>query len=284
MRDDVKSFNLSGMGCSASMMAVDMAQSLLKVHKDSNAVVLSTEILTTGWYSGNERNKLVLNCLFRMGSAAILLTNRKPARTTAKYRLVRTLRTQRAFDDKAYNSAIRDEDSRGLTGVTLTRDILQTAGEMLRSSITTLGLSTLPSSEKLKFAASILTKKFISKSAEPYVPNFKRAIDHFCLPTSGRPVIKEIAKALKLGEKDVEAAMATLHRFGNQSSSSLWYELAYVEAKERVKRGDRIWQLGMGSGPKAAHVVWECIRPIAGEAQCGPWADCIDSYPMKLGR
>ncbi|GAB4826013.1 hypothetical protein Ancab_008881 [Ancistrocladus abbreviatus] len=282
MREDVKSFTVSGMGCSASMLAIDMAQNLLKVHKNSNAVVLSTEILTTGWYSGNERNKLVLNCLFRMGSAAILLSNRKQVRRTAKYKLVRTLRTQRAFDDKAYFSAIRDEDSNGLTGVTLNRDILQIAGETLRSSITALGSSTLPASEKLKFAISILKKRFINKSAEVYVPNFKTVINHFCLPTSGRPVIREIAKGLKLNEKDMEPALATLHRFGNQSSSSLWYELAYMEAKERVKKGDRVWQLGMGSGPKSTSLVWECVRPINGEAKYGPWTDSIDRYPVML--
>lgn len=71
----------------------------------------------------------------------------------------------------------------------------------------------------------------------------------------------------------------TLHRFGNQSSSSLWYELAYLEAKERVKKGDKVWQLGMGSGPKCTSLVWKCVRPIVGEAQKGPWDDCIDSYP-----
>lgn len=39
---------------------------LLKVHKNSNAVVLSTEILSTGWYPGKDKSMLALNCLFRM--------------------------------------------------------------------------------------------------------------------------------------------------------------------------------------------------------------------------
>jgi 3-ketoacyl-CoA synthase len=85
---------------------------------------------------------------------------------------------------------------------------------------------------------------------------------------------------LKLGEKEIEAALMTLHRFGNQSSSSLWYELAYLEAKEKVKKGDNVWQVGVGSGTKCCSVVLKCIRPILGESHKGPWGDCIHQYPV----
>ncbi|KAF3433085.1 hypothetical protein FNV43_RR24187 [Rhamnella rubrinervis] len=279
MRSDIKSFNLSGMGCSASALSINLGQNLLKVHKNSYAIVLSTEILSNGWYAGNERPKLLLNCLFRMGSAAVLLTNKKEARKSSKYELFHTLRTQRAFDDKAYLSAIREEDSTGRLGVTLKRDLLHVAGETLRSNVTLLGSSILPFLEKLWHGLSIIRKRFMDKSAEIYVPNFKTVIQHFCLPTSGRPVIKEIAKGLKLGDREMEPALMTLHRFGNQSSSSLWYELAYLEAQDRVRKGDKVWQIGMGSGPKCVSVIWKCIRPIAKD-QNSPWADCVHQYPI----
>lgn len=279
MRSDIKSYNLSGMGCSASALSIDLAQNLLKVYKNSNAFVLSTEILSNSWYAGNERPKLLVNCLFRMGSAAILLSNKTEAKKSSKYELVRTLRTQRAFDDKAYLSAIREEDSNGRLGFTLNRDLLHVAGETLRSNIAVLGSSILPLTEKFRHGVSIVRKTLIDKSEEIYVPNFKTVTQHFCLPTSGRPVIREIAKGLKLGDREMEAALMTLHRFGNQSSSSLWYELAYLEAKERVRNGDKVWQIGMGSGPKCNSVVWKCVRPIVGEYKKGPWADCIHQYP-----
>ncbi|KAF7131996.1 hypothetical protein RHSIM_Rhsim09G0194600 [Rhododendron simsii] len=279
MRDDIRTFTLSGMGCSASALAINMAQNLLKVHKDSNAVVLSTEILSTGWYPGKEKSMLALNCLFRMGSSGILLSNKKDARNKAKYKLVHSLRSQRASDDKGYYSAFREEDSDGITGFTLRRDLLQVAGETLRSNITAISPSVLPAMEIFRHLASKIWKRLIDKSVETYLPNFRSVIQHFCLPASGRPVIREIGKGLRLGEGEMEPALVTLHRFGNQSSSSLWYELAYLEAKERVKKGDKVWQLGMGSGPKCTSLVWKCVRPIVGEAQKGPWDDCIDSYP-----
>ncbi|CAK9135199.1 unnamed protein product [Ilex paraguariensis] len=280
MREDVKSFNISGMGCSASALAIDMAQNILKTHKNSYALILSTEILSTGWYSGKERPMMVLNCLFRMGSAAILITNKKEARKSSKYKLIKTLRTQRAFDDKGYNSAMREEDSTGLTGVTLRRDLLQVAGETLRLHIGILGSSILPFTEKIWYAVSCIRKRFIDKSTEIYIPNFRSVLQHFCLPTSGRPVIREIGKGLNLEEREMEPALMTLHRFGNQSSSSLWYELAYMEAKEKVKKGDKVWQLGMGSGPKCNSLVWECVRSMKGERKRGPWSDSIDRYPI----
>ncbi|CAN6709691.1 unnamed protein product [Malus baccata var. baccata] len=288
MRSDVKSYSLSGMGCSASAVAIDLAKNLLKVHKNSYAVVLSTEILSTGWYAGHEQPKLILNCVFRMGSAAILLTNKKQEKMNSKYELFLTLRTQKAFDDRAYLSTIREEDSNGKLGVTIKRDILEAwseisivAGELLRWNVMVLGSSILPFLEKFRYGVSVIRKRYIDKSTEIYVPNFKTVIEHFCLPTSGRQLVSELAKGLKLGDREMEAALMTLHRFGNQSSSSLWYELAYLEAKQRVKKGDRVWQLGMGTGPKCTSLVWICIRPMDDdESKKGPWADSIHRYPM----
>ncbi|WKA06955.1 hypothetical protein VitviT2T_024830 [Vitis vinifera] len=280
MRDDIKSFNLSGMGCSAGILGVHLAQNLLKVHKNSYAIVLSTEITSAGWYAGNDKSKLLSNCIFRMGGAAILLTNREEMKKTSKYRLLHTVRIQRAFDDKAYLSTVREEDSNGALGVTFSHDIVQVVSETVRSNITVLGSAILPLLEKFRYRASRFRKRYIQKSAEVYVPDFRRVIQHFVLPASGRSLIIDIGKGLNLGERETEASLMTLRRFGNQSSSSSWYVLAYMEAKERVKKGDKVWQLGMGSGPKCVSFVWECMRPMVEESKKGPWADCIGEYPI----
>ncbi|KAL6001804.1 3-ketoacyl-CoA synthase 5 [Asimina triloba] len=88
-------FNLSGMGCSASLLSIDLilARDLLQVHPNSNALVVSTEIITPNSYSGKQRSMLLPNCIFRMGGAAILLSNKSCDRQRAKYRLLHVVRT-----------------------------------------------------------------------------------------------------------------------------------------------------------------------------------------------
>lgn len=138
MRQDVLTYNLSGMGCSSSLICVDMAKHLLKVLPECLATLLACpassmalrlflanvwpqqlrlwwrqrgilflatsqscicaalstsalcrqalpnkvvlivnhENITQNWYVGNDRSMLVCNCLFRIGGAAALLTNR----------------------------------------------------------------------------------------------------------------------------------------------------------------------------------------------------------------
>ena len=38
---------------------------------------MSTENITQNWYMGNQRSMLIPNCLFRLGGAAMLLSNKR---------------------------------------------------------------------------------------------------------------------------------------------------------------------------------------------------------------
>ncbi|GFS41156.1 3-ketoacyl-CoA synthase 11 [Actinidia rufa] len=59
------------------LISIDLAKDLLQVHPNTYALVISLENITLTWYFGNERSMLVSNCLFRMGGAAILLSNKR---------------------------------------------------------------------------------------------------------------------------------------------------------------------------------------------------------------
>ncbi|KAL4320240.1 hypothetical protein GQ457_18G021520 [Hibiscus cannabinus] len=281
LRSNVKSFNLSGMGCSAGLISIDLARDLLQLHPNCNAVVVSTEIITPNYYKGKERAMLLPNCLFRMGGAAILLSNRRSEKWRAKYRLVHVVRTHKGADDKAYRCVFEEEDREGNVGISLSKDLMAIAGEALKSNITTIGPLVLPASEQLLFLVTLIGRKIFNPKWKPYIPDFKQAFEHFCIHAGGRAVIDELQKNLQLSAEHVEASRMALHRFGNTSSSSLWYEMSYIESKGRMKRGDRVWQIAFGSGFKCNSAVWKCNRTIKTPTD-GPWADCIDSYPVHI--
>ncbi|KAG2656891.1 hypothetical protein PVAP13_1KG123700 [Panicum virgatum] len=285
LRGNIVSYNLGGMGCSAGLLSVDLAKDLLQTHPGSYALVISTENITLNWYSGNDRSKLVSNCLFRMGGAAVLLSNRGADRRRAKYELVHTVRTHKGADDRCFGCVTQEEDGEGRVGVSLSRDLMAVAGDALKTNITTLGPLVLPLSEQLLFMASLAARKLLGakRVRRPYIPDFKLAFEHFCIHAGGRAVLDELESNLALTDWHMEPSRMTLHRFGNTSSSSLWYELAYSEAKGRIRRRDRVWQIAFGSGFKCNSAVWRALRSVnPAEETANPWMDEIDRFPVDV--
>ncbi|KAF3325035.1 3-ketoacyl-CoA synthase 4-like protein [Carex littledalei] len=269
MRSDVKSYNISGMGCGAGVIGVDIAKGFLEKRRArSYALVISTEILSTGWYRGKDTHKLVLNCFFRMGCAAALVTNHGKAGTSQpKYHLRHLLRTQHTFDDIAYHVASLEEDDEGITGFSIERHVANVVSDLLRSHLKYLGPIILPWEEKIRY---IMSHIFNDDGIE-YVPDFKKAVTHLCFPSSGMQLIKRVGKGLGFDEEELEAVLATFRRYGNQSSASIWYQMAYSEARGKIKKGDKVLQLGLGSGPKCNSLVLECVRDFDREENSGPW-------------
>ncbi|XP_047326954.1 3-ketoacyl-CoA synthase 11-like [Impatiens glandulifera] len=283
LRGNITSYNLGGMGCSAGLISIDLAKNLLQVTPNSYALVVSMENITLNWYFGNDRSMLVSNCLFRMGGAAILLSNKLSDRRKSKYKLINTVRTHKGSDDKCFSCVYQMEDSVGKIGVSLSKDLMAVAGDALKTNITTLGPLVLPMSEQLLFFATLVGRKVLKMKIKPYIPDFKLAFEHFCIHAGGRAVLDEIEKNLQLSEWNMEPSRMTLYRFGNTSSSSLWYELAYMEAKGRVKRGDRVWQIAFGSGFKCNSAVWKALRTVDPKKEkTNPWMDEIDQFPVDV--
>ncbi|MQL97600.1 hypothetical protein Taro_030294 [Colocasia esculenta] len=281
LRGNIRSFNLGGMGCSAGVIAIDLAKDLLQVHGGTYAVVVSTENITQNLFFGNRKSMLIPNCLFRVGGAAVLLSNHVADRRRAKYRLVHVVRTHRGADDMAFRCVFQEQDDTDKVGVSLSKDLMAIAGVALKTNITTLGPLVLPISEQLLFFATLVVKKLFNDKVKPYIPDFKLAFEHFCIHAGGRAVIDELEKNLQLRPIHVEASRMTLHRFGNTSSSSIWYELSYIEAKGRIQNGHRIWQIAFGSGFKCNSAVWQALRTVKPSPN-NPWHDCIHRYPVEL--
>uniref|UniRef100_A0A0D9V1Q4 3-ketoacyl-CoA synthase n=1 Tax=Leersia perrieri TaxID=77586 RepID=A0A0D9V1Q4_9ORYZ len=283
LRAEVQNVNLSGMGCSAGLVSVGLAKNLLQVAPPgTNVLIVSTEILSSQYYVGTERAMLLPNCLFRMGAAAMILSN---SPQHARFRLGRVVRTVTAARDSDYRCVFQEEDEQGNTGIRLSKDLATTAGHALKTNIAAFGPLVLPASEQLLVAFSFLKRKLKllgghTGKVRLYRPDFRTAFEHFCIHAGGRGVIDEVQQGLGLSDDDVEASRMTLHRFGNTSSSSVLYELAYIEAKGRMKKGDRVWMISFGAGFDCNSVAWECVKPAA-DAD-GPWINCIHRYPVEL--
>ncbi|PKA64008.1 3-ketoacyl-CoA synthase 10 [Apostasia shenzhenica] len=285
MRGNILSYNLGGMGCSAGIISVDLAADMLQANPNNYAVVVSTEAISFTWYGGRRRDMLIPNCFFRMGCSALLLSNRRRDFRRAKYRLEHIVRTHKGGDDRSFRCVHQEEDEQRIKGLAISRDLMEIGGHALKTNITTLGPLVLPFSEQLLFFATLVYRQLFSGAGDggtapagPYIPNYRLAFEHLCVHAASKAVLDELEKNLGLKEGDMEASRSTLHRFGNTSSSSIWYELAYLEAKGRVGRGDRVWQLAFGSGFKCNSAVWRATRRVKKPAT-GPWADCVDRYP-----
>ncbi|KAL5783558.1 hypothetical protein ACOSP7_008587 [Xanthoceras sorbifolium] len=287
MRGNILSYNLGGMGCSAGIIGIDLARDMLQANPNNYAVVVSTEMVAYNWYPGRDRSMLIPNCFFRMGCSAVLLSNRRRDYHRAKYRLEHIVRTHKGADDRSFRCVYQEEDEQGNRGLKVSKDMVKIGGDALKTNITTLGPLVLPFSEQLLFLATLVWRHLFGpertqpSSTKPYIPDYKLAFEHFCVHASSKTVLDELQKNLKLSDKNMEASRMTLHRFGNTSSSSIWYELAYLEAKERVKKGDRVWQISFGSGFKCNSVVWQSMRRVKKPAR-NPWLDTIDRYPVAL--
>eukprot|EP00884_Botryococcus_braunii_P006528 jgi/Botrbrau1/15877/Bobra.40_1s0061.1 len=256
-RRDVLTYNLSGMGCSSSLICVDLAKHLLQALKNKAVLIVNHENITQNWYIGNDRSMLVCNCLFRVGGAAALLTNRPRDARRAKYELMHSVRSHLGCEDDAFGCMGNGEDAEGVKGVFLRRNVVNVAGRALKYNLTRLGPLVLPYSQ--------LMKCYMDKN---FTPDFKTAFDHYLLHTGGRAVIDELEEKLMLTPKQVQPSKDTLYRFGNTSAASTWYILANIEHTTGIRKGERIWQLGFGGGFKCNSAVWKARRNVKQSHTC----------------
>jgi 3-ketoacyl-CoA synthase len=275
MRAGIASFNLGGMGCSAGLIALDLARELLASRPAGQvALVVSTENITTGLYQGTDRSMLIPACIFRVGGSAVVLSNAGPfsrLRRAAKYELTHLVRTHRGADARAHACVAQATDPDGVVGVRLSKDLMAVAGAALKANITALGPLVLPVAEQAHFLARCALRRAASALGKPvpppYVPDFSTAFDHFCVHTGGRAVLEEVASALRLSPEAARPSAATLWRNGNTSSSSIWYVLAWIESSAAVAARAADAVAAGAPGPRVPPVPPSCAglpppRPI----------------------
>ncbi|XP_010533206.1 PREDICTED: 3-ketoacyl-CoA synthase 19-like [Tarenaya hassleriana] len=278
MREDIKSYNLSGMGCGASVISIDLVQRLFKIYKNTLALVVSTESLSPHWYSGKDRSMMLSNCLFRTGGSSVLLTNNVKLKNKAIMKLKTVVRAHVGYDEEAYACSMQMEDSEGHKGFLRTKHLEKAAARAMAKNFQVLIPRVLPVKELFRYSitSSFKRRGANGESSSRIGLNLKSGIQHFCIPPGRRANIESIGKRLGLDEHDTEPARMALHRFGNTSSSGIWYVLGYMEAKKRLRKGENALMISMGAGFESSNCVWQIMKDMNCE---NIWKDSIGHYP-----
>lgn len=263
MRPDVQSYHLGGMGCSNGVVAVNLIQDLLNSRKNVNAVLLTTEITTPAYYKGKDKHRQVTNMIFRTGASAVLFSNKPRMVKKAKYVLDTNYRVHLASRDPAYRCIWYGPDADGNNGVYLGKDVVAEASRALSMAMFKVAPTVLNYGQIARYALTEARRLALGKARVPaYKPNFTECLEHFLIHAGGAKVLDGIGKELQLDEHALEPSRMVLHDYGNVSSSTTWYTLGYVESVRGAKKGDRLLQIGVGSGIKCGVNVWRAVRDV----------------------
>uniref|UniRef100_A0ACD5UVF8 Uncharacterized protein n=1 Tax=Avena sativa TaxID=4498 RepID=A0ACD5UVF8_AVESA len=280
MREDITAYNVSGMGCSATLVSLGIAQNIMRARAPRLvlALVVSSEALSPVWYGGKDKSMMLGFALFRCGGAAALLTNNPALSGRAKMKLRHIVRATVASNDNDYSAILQREDSDNFVGFSISKTLPKAAVRAFATNLKRLVPRILPARELVRLATDLIRQKMLRRERVKINVNLKTGVDHFCLHSGGVAVIEAVKKNFRLDEVDVEPSRMTLHRWGNTSASSVWYVLSYMEAKGRLKRGDRVLMVTFGSGFKCNSCMWDVMGDIADK---GAWEECIDEYPLE---
>jgi len=288
-------------------------QLLATLPKGAKIIIVTHENVSQGWYIGNDRSMLLVNCLFRAGGAAALMTNTKRG-TGARYMLEHCERTHWACTQEGYDCMGDGEDADGKKGHFIRRSLLPVATDAIKFHLKRL-------------APHVLTWGELRKAAKDpkYVPRFGKGFEHLLLHTGGalsstafwtffaalslssslsraraccalfsrRPknsllflsffpknkkltgpaILEAMAGTLGLSKDEISASRKTLQRFGNTSAASTFYTLAHRETLGGVRKGDRLWQLGLGGAFKCNSAIWRAVRNVSEAHPC--WAEGV---------
>lgn len=214
----------------------------------------------------------------------MLLTNDAALKNQAILKLTCMERTHMGADDEAYECCMQVEDNLGYKGFRLTKSLTRAAARAFTLNLTTVVPKILPLHELIRYKIASLRRNTKGTNNNRELEkvgvglNLKTGIEHFCIHPGGKAVIDGVEKGLGLSDYDIEPSRMALHRFGNTSAGGLWYVLGYMEAKKRLKKGDRILMISFGAGFKCNNCVWKVMRDLK---EGNVWKDCVESYPPK---
>ncbi|KAK2956280.1 putative 3-ketoacyl-CoA synthase 9 [Blattamonas nauphoetae] len=273
-----RAYELSGMGASGGMLGIDLANEIMLSRDNLHAVVVSTDNCCSNFYFGDQHDYLVANTMWRWGVSAALLSNTSKSRQTARYKLLKSIRTNCAFNDSCFSSIQNEEDEFGQVGLRLSRTLRKPMGVALRMNINQLCPYIIGAQDQLLMTLNRMLSLFSNapQRKKRYTINFTKYINHFCIHAGGLKLIADIKHNLHLNDEQISPPLSTLFRYGLLSGSSQWYQLALLERKKKINRGDKIWQLSYGSGFVVVSATWLALKGSEREPLGQVWPEALE--------
>jgi len=214
MKEDVITYNIGSMGCSSSLIGMEIAQNYLKLNSDKKALILNVDSTCDLWYSGNDFHLLLADVLFKTGGVVALLSDSK---CNAQFKFEHDIvRSHFGASDTAYKSIYQRNDNQGIAGV------------------------------GINFNLTNIASPFIKKHCEKVGGRTWQAI---AIHTGGLSIIQEISKALSLTEEQSAFSLQSFQKYGNMSGASVWYTFDLIR-EGFLGQDEVIWLLSFGSGFK----------------------------------
>ncbi|MEC8022785.1 MAG: hypothetical protein VX223_02560, partial [Myxococcota bacterium] len=187
LRNDVVTVNMSDMGCSAAVAALDLGRRLLNGETDPKRVLMvALEPVSNLFQAEDDSGAIVGNTLFGEGCAAVVLSTHREAMV---YDIEHSQRVIHADPESV--DAIKLVWNEHGPMIQLSKQIPEVAGRAIESNLRKLVPQFLPLGDKLRYA---LTKK---------TPKWQKRIDHWAIHPGGTSVLRGFQRQLRLSDADL---------------------------------------------------------------------------------
>eukprot|EP00882_Tetradesmus_deserticola_P000497 GHRQ01000548.1.p1 GENE.GHRQ01000548.1~~GHRQ01000548.1.p1 ORF type:complete len:504 (+),score=215.48 GHRQ01000548.1:478-1989(+) len=261
-RTDVQAYHLGGMGCSNGVISIGLIRDLLQARPNSLALFVPAEVTSAAYYPGLHKHYMVSNCIFRMGGAAVLLSNKQQHARVAKYQLHYNVRVHTGQSDDAYRCVTWGPDPDGSNGVYLDKKIIAAAGAALETCLRRVAPKILTWSQLLEASVNYAGRATGLVDWKAWKPSFTQCVEHFAIHAGGYAVLKGIQQGMDLPVDAVLPSFAALRDYGNTSCSTTWYSMAYIETCGKITKGQTLMQVGVGGGMKGGINIWRSLRNV----------------------
>ncbi len=192
LRSEILALDLVGQGCGAALPNLRTAQSLLKTNDYRRVLSICVEVCSAAFFLDDDPGVIISACLFGDGAGAAVLANEPNGNRRVEWK------TSFSVLDPALRDSLRFEHRQGMLRNLLAPEVPVLAAEHAQ-----------------RLLPRVLQQAGIQRAD----------VTGWLLHPGGRDVLLALRRRLGLAEADLRWSAAVLEKYGNLSSSSLFFVL-----------------------------------------------------------